>query len=435
MGSQHRYRRSSNAAAGEESLSSQDDFTSLSSSDPRGHSDSLDSADEEAQVGSTRPPGRKTWTMRSMNKGGGGTGRQGYGSTHQDDYSDYGSSPDEYGDSASSKPNRPSTGNGTDTDSDPYSAPKSKTKSTSKSKKGTSTGKEDGGEDQDDGSGNSKKWWWVGGIAAVIVLALILGGLYLWNRDEPGTVEGDAASTQTSRSIASDSATSLNSSDSTATSSLASIASSERVLTSTKESIASSQTPSHTSETPKPTPTASKTEPDPAPSTTYAAQITWFKAPKQVSECGTKASDKDYVVRISRELYGDPTSVSPLCGTWITMYQLEKDAMVRATIEGISSNMTGHNLDLSRQVFEALTSNLELGTTLAQWWLTEEKHRPAASLSSAVVPSDTAATSLIKAGSPGDGEDGTVTIATAPNPVETDAGKVPPNGLDLVPEV
>lgn len=29
--------------------------------------------------------------------------------------------------------------------------------------------------------------------------------------------------------------------------------------------------------------------------------------------------------------YGDPDSVSPLCGTWITLYQLEKDAMIRAT--------------------------------------------------------------------------------------------------------
>ena len=74
---------------------------------------------------------------------------------------------------------------------------------------------------------------------------------------------------------------------------------------------------------------------------------------KEASECGTKASNDDYVVRISPELvspfseipfreaarradaarrqYGDPESVSPLCGTWISLYQLEKGSMVRAT--------------------------------------------------------------------------------------------------------
>lgn len=76
---------------------------------------------------------------------------------------------------------------------------------------------------------------------------------------------------------------------------------------------------------------------------------------KEASECGTKASNDDYVVRISPELvspfsenpfreaarradaarrqYGDPESVSPLCGTWISLYQLEKDSGVRATSE------------------------------------------------------------------------------------------------------
>lgn len=106
--------------------------------------------------------------------------------------------------------------------------------------------------------------------------------------------------------------------------------------------------------------------------------------------------------------------------------------------------MMGHNLGLSRKVFEALTSNLELGTTLAQWWLTEEEHRPLATLSSALrLPANAAKATLTGAAGdrtapPGEAageEDGTVMIATAPNPVATDRHRqLPPNGIDLVSE-
>lgn len=57
------------------------------------------------------------------------------------------------------------------------------------------------------------------------------------------------------------------------------------------------------------------------------------------------------------------------------------DILARA-VEGISGNITGHNLDLSQAAFKGLTSNLKLGTTLVQWYLTDDKHRPKASLKS-----------------------------------------------------
>lgn len=84
-------------------------------------------------------------------------------------------------------------------------------------------------------------------------------------------------------------------------------------------------------------------------------------------------------------------------------------APIRSPVEGISPNMTGHNLDLSPKVFKALTSNnLKLGMTLAQWWLTDEKHRPHSSLSR---PTATAGDWA------GETEnDMRVTIATVPNP-------------------
>lgn len=106
-------------------------------------------------------------------------------------------------------------------------------------------------------------------------------------------------------------------------------------------------------------------------------------------------------------------------------------------VEGISPNMTGHNLDLSRKVFQALTSNLKLGTTLAQWWLTEEKHRPSASLSSAAAAPTGKGDKAPGGGGKekGEEEEGTVTIATAPNPpLETGGGslheeELSPNGI------
>ena len=102
--------------------------------------------------------------------------------------------------------------------------------------------------------------------------------------------------------------------------------------------------------------------------------------------------------------------------------------------------MTGHNLDLSRKVFQALTSNLKLGTTLAQWWLTEEKYRPIASLSSSAGELRHA-TPTGKGDPKGDGgkeKEGTVTIATAPNPpLETGGSslheeELSPNGISVM---
>lgn len=76
--------------------------------------------------------------------------------------------------------------------------------------------------------------------------------------------------------------------------------------------------------------------------------------------------------------------------------------------------MTGHNLDLSPRVFEALTSNnLKLGTTLAQWWLTDEKHRPQGQAS---LSRPAAATAGDWDGVPENDQQQRATIATVPNP-------------------
>ena len=100
--------------------------------------------------------------------------------------------------------------------------------------------------------------------------------------------------------------------------------------------------------------------------------------------------------------------------------------------------MTGHNLDLSRKVFEALTSNLKLGTTLAQWWLTEEKYRPSGTLSSAAERKQAAPTGKgDPKGEGGNDEEGSVTIATAASPPPLETGglsekDISPNGISVM---
>ena len=79
-----------------------------------------------------------------------------------------------------------------------------------------------------------------------------------------------------------------------------------------------------------------------------------LRAANDKTECGTQPTDGDYVVKVSPEVvrrparaprflfstaltlsmrsqYGSTTGPSTVCGTWITLYQLEKDAYTRAT--------------------------------------------------------------------------------------------------------
>ncbi|GAA5965857.1 hypothetical protein JCM8115_003027 [Rhodotorula mucilaginosa] len=405
-----------------------------SSSSSISSSDYFESADEEARMGGTPRAGGKQWTMRSVSKGSGGRTND-YSSTRQDDYSD-----DGYGSSEDEKPKKPSSkkkggypASDASYDSDPDQNPSKRGKASANTGKGDDD--DDDQQEEEKENGNSKKWWWIGGLAAILVALLIIGGMYLWNRSNSAASDGSASSGAANSTSLAPSSAATDSSASTLDQTTTALDST--TSQSTTESLTSSPSKTKNAETQKPSPTPSKTQPDPAPLTTYAAQITWFHASKEVSECGSKASNDNYVVRVSPELYGDPESVSPLCGTWISLYQLEKDSMVRATIEGISPNMTGHNLDLSRKVFQALTSNLKLGTTLAQWWLTEEKHRPSASLSSAAAAPTGKGDKAPGGGGKekGEEEEGTVTIATAPNPpLETGGGslheeELSPNGI------
>ncbi|GAA5995764.1 RlpA-like double-psi beta-barrel domain-containing protein [Rhodotorula paludigena] len=104
--------------------------------------------------------------------------------------------------------------------------------------------------------------------------------------------------------------------------------------------------------------------------------LTWFEADNKVSECGSKAGDEDYVIRVGPDLYGSSSGISTLCGTFLTLYHLEKDAYVRASVEGLCDECTGHNLIVSQAVFHSLTDNLDIGMTLSQYWLTDAEHEP-----------------------------------------------------------
>ena len=191
-----------------------------------------------------------------------------------------------------------------------------------------------------------------------------------------------------------------------------------------------------------------------------------------MTECGTEPTDGDYVVKVSPEIvrptaralpslprvsltlstrpqYGSTSGASSVCGTWITLYQLEKDAYTRATsasrtlslsprpfrrlsradltssracspaVEGVCPECTGHNLILSQATFNALTQDMKLGTTLAQFWLTDDAHKPKASLSSAATGADaTDRVSASAGGGEGDEDDEGGRFTTLP--VETD---------------
>ncbi|BGP57395.1 hypothetical protein JCM8202v2_005036 [Rhodotorula sphaerocarpa] len=392
--------------------------------------------------------------MHSVAKGSGG-GASRYGSTRQDDYSDsdgeYGLGESDLDQGEASRSRSAGRGGGGDRygDDGPDSDGSEKSASAPRTRrKIRSAGAAHSGAGGDDGEPTitgSKKWWWIGGALAVLLVLLLLGGFYAW-RDHTSSSDAaptsDAVGTNATSALPSTNETSINA-ELPATVSAVPLAPADPATD--PVGIPSAEPAAVAVPTNLPaigTPTfqvGSTTQAqDPAPSATYAAQITWFEAPNAISECGSLASDNDYVVRISAELYGDACSTSPLCGKWITLYQLEKDATAHATIQGISSNMTGHNLDLSRNTFEHLTSNLNLGTTLAQWWLTDEAHQPnSGSLPVVATQGDTSPSdadgsqagsgaepggggSAAQAGSGGGADEGNadqrVTIATAPKP-------------------
>ncbi|KAJ8292631.1 hypothetical protein OF846_004393 [Rhodotorula toruloides] len=222
-----------------------------------------------------------------------------------------------------------------------------------KKKRGAAgAGQQDGEEDQQDEeeSSNKKLWWIAAGVAVIVVLLLI--GAWYWYSHRDSSSSSDSTS----------SSAVVSSAPATSSAALQPSTTAPAPVTTSPPSLPVTTSPLLTAQ---PTTSGSPTTTDTAvqPGQTFFAQITWFEASSELSECGTKAKDTDLVVRVSEEL-------------------LEKDSYVRATIEGISGNITGHNLDLSQAAFKGLTSNLKLGTTLVQWYLTDDKHRPKASLKS-----------------------------------------------------
>ncbi|GAA5821037.1 hypothetical protein JCM3770_004347 [Rhodotorula araucariae] len=314
--------------------------------------------------------GQRTWVMRSQGKASGS-------SPHDDAYLD-----------TKTPPLSSDDGEWHDKDQGYSDESDAGAKKRGKKRGGAGAGDGQDGKDgqQDDEAlevQQNKKWWWLAGAAAILVVILLASGIWwLTNSDS-----SDDSSSSTASSVRSSSSTSSSGSSSSSSSSSSATATESTVSPSTSSpSIARTDltSPTYTRQavqaTPRPTPSTTLSALD--PDTTYFAQIKWFYAEDDLTECKTKPRDSDFVVKVSPELYGSVQGVSSLCGKWITLYQLERDSYTRATIEGVCSTCTGHNLLLSKAVFTALTQNLKLGTTLAQFWVTDEAHEPKGSLKS-----------------------------------------------------
>ncbi|KAI5476704.1 hypothetical protein MNV49_007362 [Pseudohyphozyma bogoriensis] len=98
------------------------------------------------------------------------------------------------------------------------------------------------------------------------------------------------------------------------------------------------------------------------------ANVTYFFAKDEESSCGTTPNDNSYVAHVSKDLYGDTSARSALCGKWITTWDPSTNFTVNATIQDYCDTCTGYQLDLSRATFHALTDDLDLGVAEAQWW-------------------------------------------------------------------
>ncbi|GAA5939646.1 RlpA-like double-psi beta-barrel domain-containing protein [Sporobolomyces koalae] len=229
-----------------------------------------------------------------------------------------------------------------------------------------------------EGKTGKKVWIWVA-LAAVLLLLLLLGIYFFWLRSKPASSSSSSASTGSSSSLNVSSARVPSSSPPVTT------LPSRNVTVATAPAL--SPVPSSAFNKPTQTKTASAVD----SAATYFAQITWFNDEHLTTPCGSNPNDGDYVVRVSRDLYGDSKAVSSLCGRWISLYQLETDSYTKATIEGVCSTCIGHNIDLSRATFWALTQNMKLGTTLAQWWWTAPEDQPENTLSRGAVQAITAA--------------------------------------------
>ncbi|BGP13443.1 hypothetical protein JCM10213v2_001363 [Rhodosporidiobolus nylandii] len=278
-------------------------------------------------------------------------------------------------------------------------------------------GKDPNAQDQDQQQGNKNRmWFWIAGIAAVVVILLIVG--FIWWKQSSSDSSSDSSSPSSEDDSSSSPSSGVGNTDPTATSAaltaattaalsttagaLSTALSATGLASATATAIATSNLTAGagaamSSAAPSAKPSKTKTSEAVQPGATYAAQITWFQANDSFTPCHTTPNDGDYVVHVSPELWGDITTTSELCGTWITMYQLERDSYVRATIEGFCATCAGHNIDLSRAAFWGMTENMKLGTTLAQWWLTDADHQPEytlKSIASAAAPSLTSSAGL-----------------------------------------
>ncbi|GAA5898924.1 RlpA-like double-psi beta-barrel domain-containing protein [Sporobolomyces salmoneus] len=366
-----------------------DDSSETSSFDSH---EELSDLEEEEEPRQTERQEKKTWVMRS------GPSRsksdsQTYAPVAGDDDDQYGMDQslgdDKYGD----------TGMGGD---DYSTAEKGGTKSDAVSSGQDPSGEytdDENGQDQDTtkktknsggkekNKGNNKKiWLWVG-LAAILLLLILLAVYWFWLRSKPDKAESENKGSSSSSSSNSTSS-SLNSSisnvlPSSSSKPLTTLPASNNTLPTTSLQLTPASTaivkPVNSSSV-RPAPTSTSTAEDSA--STFFAQITWFNDEDIVTPCGSNPNDGDYVVRVSQELYGNPNSVSSVCGKWISLYQLETNSYTKATIEGVCSDCTGNNVVLSRATFWALTQNMKLGTTLAQWWWTPKEDRPENTLKS-----------------------------------------------------
>ncbi|GAA6062415.1 hypothetical protein JCM10212_006050 [Sporobolomyces blumeae] len=254
------------------------------------------------------------------------------------------------------------------------------------------------------GTSKKKIWLWVG-VAAIVLLLILLAIYFFWLRsrpDEQGSSKSSSLDASNASSAgnggAASSTTAVDASSSNggpATTSGLVVASSLADLAPTSAAVASGASLAAVGSVSRATTTPTKTATAINSATTYFAQITWYDAEDKLSACNTKPNDGDYVVQVSKELYGDMTAVSDLCGRWLSIYQLETDSYTHATIQGVCTTCTGHNINLSRATFWALTQNMKLGTTLVQWWFSDAENQGRNTIkthASAAAPVQTGAT-------------------------------------------
>ncbi|GAA5829068.1 hypothetical protein JCM3766R1_003921 [Sporobolomyces carnicolor] len=100
-------------------------------------------------------------------------------------------------------------------------------------------------------------------------------------------------------------------------------------------------------------------------STKWVGKATWFDPGQASRSCQTDYKDSDFVVAISTEIYGEPSSISTFCGAKIHVWNEYTNQTRTGTVLAACEDCQGPtDINLSQSLFSEL-DNPDIGV---QWW-------------------------------------------------------------------